>query len=234
MTLLSIIIPCFNEKESLPELINKLEMLNSNINFIIVENGSTDKSNIYLKDIEKKLSKNIKIYYKKENNGYGEGVFEGLNICDKSDFIGWIHGDLQFEYQKLNKLFEELSGIDTENKIFYKGIRKGRSVMERFISWTMGFLASIILKTKLVEINAQPTVFSYSLLEKLHQPPKDFSFDTYVYWQAKKYNYKFLRGEYNFPPRVYGKSKWNFGIKSRLRFSVKLIKYFFKLKKSDL
>ena len=33
----------------------------------------------------------------------------------------------EFEYQKLDKLFEELSGIDTENKIFYNRYKQGIS-----------------------------------------------------------------------------------------------------------
>lgn len=234
MTQLSIVIPCYNEIESLPQLLKNLEKLDRNINFLIVENGSIDESKIYLEKVEKYLKKNIKIYYKKENNGYGEGVLEGLNNCDKSDYIGWIHGDLQFEYQKLDKLFKKLNAFENKEKIFYKGVRKERSLIEKIISWNMGVIASIILKTKLFEINAQPTIFSYNLLEKLNQAPKDFSFDTYVYFQAKLENYKIIRENYNFPPRSYGNSKWNFGIKSRLKFSIDLIKYFFKLKNSNL
>ena len=36
-----------------------------------------------------------------------------------------------------------------------------------------------------------------------------------------------IRDEFNFPKREYGNSKWNFGLKSRLKFSKLLINYFF-------
>ena len=36
--LITIVIPCFNEKESLPELIKKIQDLTIDINFIIVDN----------------------------------------------------------------------------------------------------------------------------------------------------------------------------------------------------
>ena len=39
MKLLRIVIPCFNELESLPLLIQNLKNLNSSINFLIVNNG---------------------------------------------------------------------------------------------------------------------------------------------------------------------------------------------------
>ena len=53
----------------------------------------------------------------------------------------------------------------------------------------------------------------------------DFSFDTYVYWLALKNDYKIIRKNFDFPPRVYGNSKWNFGIKSRLIFALNLCYY---------
>ena len=94
----------------------------------------------------------------------------------------------------------------------------------------MGFIASLVLKEKFTEINAQPTIFSYDLLEKIDDPPNDFSFDTYVYWLALKNDYKIIRKNFDFPPRVYGNSKWNFGIKSRLIFGINLFKYFLELR----
>jgi len=235
MNILTIVIPCFNEEESLPELIKNIKKLSEKINFLIVENGSTDNSYAYLKKINDELPENIQIHFKKENTGYGAGVLEGLNNTGNSKYIGWIHGDLQFEFTKLNNTFNELNNLyDSPEKIFYKGIRTGRSKIETFISYSMGLIASLILKHRFNEINAQPTIFSYDLLRKIKKPPHDFSFDTYIYWIALKNGYKFIRKKFDFPPRVYGKSKWNFGVISRLRFSKNLILYFFKLRKQNL
>ena len=39
-----------------------------------------------------------------------------------------------------------------------------------------------------------------------------------------------LEKNFDFPPRVYGNSKWNFGIKSRLIFGINLFKYFLELR----
>ena len=231
MTTLTIVIPCFNEKESLSDLINNLKILNNKIKFLIIENGSSDGSYEYLNEIKEELPSNIVIYFKKENTGYGSGVFEGLNKIQNSKYIGWIHGDLQFEFTKLNQTYVELKNIEnSHDNIFYKGIRTGRSNSEKLISFMMGLIASIVLNEKFVEINAQPTIFSYNLLTKIDNPPNDFSFDTYIYWIALKNKYKFIRKNFNFPPRQYGKSKWNFGIMSRLVFALNLFKYFLKLR----
>ena len=234
MKLLTIVIPCFNEKDSLPVLIDNLLKLDKDIDFLIIENGSTDGSKSYLKNIENDLNSNIKILYLNKNEGYGNGVLEGIQSIENSFYIGWIHGDLQFEFEKINNIVNKLKMFsDNESFIFYKGIRNGRSYSERFFSYYMGVLASYILKMKLYEINAQPTIFNKALVKELDNPPKKFSFDTYVYWVAMRNNYKVIRDEFNFPKRKYGDSKWNFGFKSRLKFSKLLIDYFYKLKKTQ-
>lgn len=232
MKLLRIVIPCFNELESLPLLIQNLKNLNSSINFLIVNNGSTDGTRGYLEKISNELENNIEILHLSVNKGYGDGVYRGLKQSDKYQYIGWIHGDLQFEFSKLNNIFDDLR-IDSEDKIFYKGLREGRPILDRIFSSLMGLFASIVLNKKMREINAQPTIFSSKLFEKVIKPPNDFSFDTYIYWLALENNYKVIRKQILFPPRVYGESKWNINLKSRLVFSLSLIKYFLELKKGN-
>lgn len=232
MNKLTIVIPCFNEVESLPTLIKSISGLNKDINFLIVENGSRDNSREYLESMKQSVDTNINFLYLDQNKGYGNGVYQGLKHAKNSEFIGWVHGDLQFDFDKINKIFDKLNNL-TQNKeiIFFKGVRKGRSLLEKFFSNSMGYIASLILKVNMYEINAQPTIFSSDLMKKINSPPNDFSFDTYVYWAAIKNNYIIQREEFYFPPRQFGFSNWNFGLKSRILFSNQLIRYFLELRK---
>ena len=74
-------------------------------------------------------------------------------------------------------------------------------------------------------------LFLIKLIENIKQPPNDFRFDTYVYWLAIKNGYSIKREEFEFPPRKYGVSKWDYGISSKIKFSFNLIKYFLEIKK---
>ena len=132
---------------------------------------------------------------------------------------------LKEHYEKSKTVINDIKSDLTDEQLY--------SYTEKFFSHYMGVLATYILKIKLYEINAQPTIFNKELVEKLNHPPKDFRFDTYVYWVAMRNNYKVIRDEFNFPKREYGNSKWNFGLKSRLKFSKLLINYFYELKKTE-
>lgn len=234
MNKVTIVIPCFNEEESLPKIIEKIIPYTNSINFLIIDNGSTDNSKTYLTKIEDKLNRNIKLLFIDKNEGYGSGVYEGLTSIKNSEYIGWIHGDLQFDFQSLNSLINFLDEYHpSEGHLFYKGKRYGRGIIDTLFSFMMGKIATLILKRKFEEINAQPTIFSIELMDYMKNPPKDFRFDTYVYWLAMINNYVIAREKYAFPKRVYGSSKWNVNLFSKINYSINLIKYFFELRKKN-
>ena len=90
--IISCVISCYNEEENIPALLNQIRSydLEKKIDFIIVNNGSTDNSwNIILNN--KKNFPEIKFINVEEDLGWGNGVTEGLKHA-KCKFIGWIHG----------------------------------------------------------------------------------------------------------------------------------------------
>ena len=55
----------------------------------------------------------------------------------------------------------------------------------------------------------------------------------FIGWQLKM-GTQLKREEFEFPPRKYGVSKWDYGISSKIKFSFNLIKYFLEIKKIKL
>jgi hypothetical protein len=112
-----------------------------------------------------------------------------------------------------------------------KGSRIGRPIADNIFSIGMGIFESIILRTKLWEINAQPTIFSKKFFLSWSDPPEDFSLDLYSYVMAKKNNLSIKRLTVFFPERFYGNSSWNTGLTSKLALIQRTIKFSFQLKK---
>ena len=228
---INLLIPCFNEEDSLLKLHDTLSSFKSNhdLNFYILDNGSTDNTKNVIKNL--KYSKNINFLYLDLNQGYGYGVNYGLNQITNADFIGWFHGDMQFDINNLTTIIEQIEEVEKNfvNYIFFKGIRIGRPFISKLFSKSMAVITSILLLNKYYEINAQPTIFTAKLLEKVEEPPSDFSFDTYIYWIARKNKSLIIRKKVKFQNRKYGNSKWDFGIISKVNFSLTNLKYIFKL-----
>ena len=223
----SIVIPCYNESGNLLKLIDicKKELCANGVEVILIDNGSTDGSDKILKTI-KDLDQLLKTYRLEKNQGYGGGIIYGLSKA-KGKYIGWTHADLQTDPADVLNGFKLMDS----DKIFVKGSRVGRPIADNIFSIGMGIFESIILRTKLWEINAQPTIFSKKFFLSWSDPPEDFSLDLYSYVMAKKNNLSIKRLTVFFPERFYGNSSWNTGLKSKLALIQRTIKFSFQLKK---
>ena len=223
----SIVIPCYNESGNLLKLIDicKKELCANGVEVILIDNGSTDGSDQILKTI-KDLDQLLKTYRLEKNQGYGGGIIYGLSKA-KGKYIGWTHADLQTDPADVLNGFKLMDS----DKIFVKGSRVGRPIADNIFSIGMGIFESIILRTKLWEINAQPTIFSKKFFLSWSDPPKDFSLDLYSYVMAKKNNLSIKRFTVFFPERFSGNSSWNTGLKSKLALIQRTIKFSFQLKK---
>jgi glycosyltransferase involved in cell wall biosynthesis len=221
----SIVIPCFNEAPSIPTLIEHISNLNknNNIEFILVNNGSTDSTKKIFKLDDTKGIVKINL---PENVGYGGGIKAGIKLA-KGEFIGWMHADLQYS---LFDSLEFLNHAGTDKK-YIKGRRKGRNLFQIFISANMSLFETLLFGHILYDINAQPTIFHKDMLPDMVAAPNDFSIDLYSYVIAKKRRYKIARYKVNFKNRVFGKSTWNFGLKSILVMSLRTIKYSISLRR---
>ena len=230
--LFSLVIPCFNEADNIENLIKRINKIQkkSNIEIILVNNGSTDTT----ADILKKnsyLLKNIKVVKIEKNIGYGFGIVTGLNSA-KGNILGWTHSDNE------NNLHDIMYAIEIYKKnneeVFIKGLRKAkRPILDLIFSYGLNIISSIILKKKLWDITAQPTMFSKSFFLQWKNPPNDFSLDLFVLYMAKKLNKKIIRFNVKYLSRKKGQSKWNTGLVSRLKLSINYLRFILKLNKQS-
>ena len=216
---LSLVIPCYNEDRSLQTLADEISKISSrsDIEFILVDNGSTDNTN---KIFELLIGKNIVKVRLLKNAGYGGGIKAGLQKA-KGEFLGWIHADLQYS---LVEVIDNLDVLPPDTK-YIKGKRRGRTIFQNFISLNMSIIESFLFKHILYDINAQPTIFHRDLYDNFTNLPDDFSIDLYSYVVAKKKGAKISRFEVNFLKRKYGDSSWNTGFKSLVKMSMRILRY---------
>ena len=231
MNKITIVIPCYNESDSLPELIRQLKKVSLDFNFILVDNGSTDNTENILKKI--KFPKNIQVLKKDTNNGYGAGIKYGLSSV-KTEFSGWMHADLQQEASSVlfnAKLLLEVIDSSKKNSSYaVKGIRSGRSIYEKFFTFGVSLFSSILFFRKFWDIAGQPNIFKTSSLKFLNKAPDGHAFEFFVYIHFlmrggiyKRFNAPFLK-------RKFGSSSWDKGFKSKLKHTKYIFKYILNLR----
>lgn len=226
----SLIIPCFNEAANLPFLLDQCKRLTqrSDIEIILVDNGSTDNSSEILLTLLP-LYSNFRIVRVEQNQGYGFGILAGLRAA-KGAILGWTHADMQTDPQDVLEGLElfEKHGLE----IFVKGRRYGRSLSDVFFTFGMSIFETLLLGKPMWDINAQPTLFSKAFFETWLEPPHDFSLDLYAYFKAQQSGLKIYRFPVKFGDRANGVSHWNINWTAKRKFIWRTIDFSLKLRKN--
>jgi glycosyltransferase involved in cell wall biosynthesis len=228
---LSIVVPCYNEEKNIPLILEKFDKVikTEDIEVVLVNNGSTDSSKqIFNELIPKYLF--ARVVEVKVNQGYGFGITSGLRES-RGEFIGYTHADMQTDPNDVIKALSIIENEENFKNCYVKGNRKGRPFFDQIFTIGMSLFETIYLGKKLWDINAQPNIFHRNFFEGLFDPPKDFSLDLFLLYIAQKKGLKVIRFDVLFPPRIYGQSKWNTGISSKIKFIKRTLNFSFKLKK---
>lgn len=223
-------IPCYNEAQNLPLLVARIEELfvSSDVEVILVDNGSTDDTQPVLETLLKNhaVIRSIKVEF---NRGYGFGILAGLEAA-QGEILGWTHADMQTDPCDALKALTFFETSASPEKIFVKGLRHGRPFVDQIFTFGMSFFESILLLSRLRDINAQPTLFHRSFFEAWDGPPQDFSLDLFAYFRARKFAFRIARFDVNFGTRAYGKSHWNIDFRSKIKFIRRTLTYSWKLR----
>jgi len=235
MNNLSIIIPCYNEAQSLPNLFKicrKACLDKSYVEFIFINNGSTDNSATVFETLSSKTENSYaRLVTIPVNKGYGYGILQGLQQAN-GQVLAWTHADLQTNPADVILAYEKFEEDLKNQKCIVKGKRIGRNWLDALFTSGMSIFASVLLSSHLKDINAQPKIFHRSLLSKLDRAPYDFSLDLYLLYIAKKNGFCIKSYPVFFNKRECGVSKGGGTLKGKFKLSKRTFSYIFELRKS--
>lgn len=214
----SLVVPCYNEEGNIQALAAGFAGLDGWGELILVDNGSSDGTGAAVAAAADRFAF-VRAVSVSPNAGYGGGIKAGLAAA-AGEYVGWTHADLQYDPAETAALIKELRG-KSGGKLFFKGLRRGRSPADRFFTAGMSLFASVLFGRRLTDINAQPTLFHRSLLPAFAAAPDDFSIDLFAFAAALRAGFRVERAPVRLLPRAAGSSSWNRGPGSRLALSAR-------------
>lgn len=218
---LSLILPVHNqEKIIIPvvaEIIKDLNKHKIDFEILLVENGSSDKTHIVIKQL---ASNNSRIQALTAKKGYGSAIIKGLEEA-KGKYVSYMPSDGQLD----PKLIAQLYKIITVNN--YDLIKIRRISRESFIrtirSNVFNILTRALFKITVVDINGSPRIFLRNWLPILKIQSKDSFIDAEMSIKAYYLGWKIKELPTLTLPRLGGKSTVNF--RTVLEFIKNLIYY---------
>lgn len=187
---ISIVTPSFNQGQFLEETIQSILNQNyTNLEYIIIDGGSTDNS----LEIIKKYEKYLTYWVSEKDNGQTHAINKGFKIAT-GQFVNWINSDDLLENGALNKLNQKIiahpsidiiygdyKAIDKDSKLIYK--RKASPYFKNCLYWGR-------------QLSSQPSVFfKKELLNKYGNLNEDINFcmDIEFWIRCAKNRAKFLQ-----------------------------------------
>jgi len=233
---LSVIIPHYNEKESISKLIQKVLEVPLEKEIIVVDDASTDGSKAILKEQWEGRGENFKIFYHDKNEGKGSAIRTGLQAAT-GDIVIIQDADLEYnpmDYLKIWKAFE-----DPEVCVVYgtrfKDINRHLFIWHwfcnrffkthyeiRYLHHFLGIQALNLLANGLYFANITDEATCYKafrkkVLEKIHLRCKGFEFCPEVTAKVRKAGYRIKEIPISYHPRSRAEGKklnWRHGFEA--------------------
>ena len=232
-TYLSIIIPCYNEKKTIIQIVNQIKNLKRiKKQIILVDDGSNDGTRQLIKT--KLQNKVDKMIFHKINKGKGAAIISAIKYI-KGNLVIIQDADLEYnpkDYVKLIKPFSNnkikvvygsrVLGRKKNINIFdLNNFSKNFRILGNFI---LTKISNFINNQSLTDVHTCYKVFKKDVFLKLKIAEKDFSFCPEVTTKLAKFSYKITE-----VPIIYNGREIKDGKKIRFTDAIKafntIIKY---------
>jgi glycosyltransferase involved in cell wall biosynthesis len=231
---LSIVLPCYNEAENLPLLLERYRAVWEDLpaELVLVDNGSTDHSaEVLARELQKPEYAFARTVQVMPNRGYGHGIWQGLQAAT-GEVLAFSHADMQCDAADVFRAYHVLTAQPDPPGAVVKGRRQGRGLQAEIITSGMSMIATGVLQMWLQDINAQPKVFPRRVLDHMPAPPPGFEFDLYLLHQARRAGLQEVTIPVIFGERAHGESKWSFSLFNRWRTILGVTGYIFELRRA--
>jgi len=213
-SLISLVIPCYNEEESLYPLYEALceisktmgEAYGVDFEFLMVNDGSRDKTLSILRELADK-DERVKYISFSRNFGKESAIYAGLQNCT-GDYVSMLDADLQHPPSLLPTMYEAIINEDFDCAAAYRENRKGESKIRSIFARTFYRMINRISKTKLVDGATDFSMMTRQMVEAVLSMPEYNRFSKGIYsWVG--FETKWL--PYENIEREHGTTKWSFG-----------------------
>lgn len=213
---LSVIIPVYNEEETVATLLQKVEAVPLDKEIIVIDDGSTDASGDILLQFETKPG--YKVVRHENNRGKGAAIRTGL-LYACGDIVIIQDSDLEYDPQQYNKLIQPI--LEGKADVVYGSRFISGDYRRVLYFWHMlgntflTFLSNMLTNLNLTDMETCYKVFRREVLMKIQLKEDRFGFEPEVTAKISKLNIRIYEVGISYAGRTYAEGKkigWKDGL----------------------
>ena len=165
--LLSVVMPVYNERETIEEIIKRVQDVDLKKELIIIDDSSTDGTREYLKSIEGSAD-NVRVFYHEYNQGKGAALRTGFKEV-KGDIVLIQDADLEYFPEEYPDLIDLI--LRDKADVVYGSRFLGRHRVFLFYHYMgnrfLTFLTNVLYNTMLTDMETCYKAFRAEVLKDI-------------------------------------------------------------------
>ena len=206
--LISIIIPVYNEENTIKTILNKvLNQKEYNKEIIVINDFSTDNTKSLIED---NFSDRIKLINNDKNCGKGFSIKKGIEVAS-GDIILIQDGDLEYDpsdYQKMLKpLIENRADVVYGSRFLGSGEKRVLFFWHRFGNYILTLFSNALTNLNLTDMEVGYKAFKKEIFKNIILEENRFGFEPEITAKIAKKNLRIFEVGIKYYGRTYAEGK---------------------------
>ena len=205
---LSVIIPVYNEVNTIEEIVARIQAVPIEKEIILVDDCSTDGTRQRLQEIDR--AGNIQVLYHERNQGKGAAVRTGIAAA-RGDLVIIQDADLEYDPQEYPKLMKPI--IDGKADVVYGSRFAGGEYHRVLYFWHyvgnrfLTLLSNCFTNLNLTDMETCYKVFPRKLIQSIRIEESQFGFEPEITAKIAKTNVRIYEVGISYSGRTYEEGK---------------------------
>lgn len=224
---LSVIMPVYNEIDTIREIITRVDSVGLADEIIIVDDGSTDGTRDILPDIAEQHP-HVKLILHEKNCGKGSAVRTGIAAATM-DLVLIQDADLEYDPEDYVDLLKPIKAGKADvvyGSRFLGGPRKAAMFWHMVANKTLTLMTNILYNSILTDMETCYKVFKRELIQSIPLRAKRFDFEPEITSKLLKRGVRIYEVPISYDSREYSEGK-KIGLKDAFEAVWTLLKYRF-------